>query len=184
MAKIGMFYGSNTGFTEEVARQIKEMLDNIESGLVEVFNIAHAAPQDMAQWDNLIFGVPTVNIGQLQDDWDVFWPRLDEIDFTDKKVAICGLGDQYNYSDTFLDAVGMLANKVKERGGELVGEWPTTGYQFENSLALDGDHFMGLALDEENEPNLTQSRLETWLSQVLAAFGIAVDQPGMISVGR
>lgn len=184
MAKIGLFYGSNTGFTEEVARQVKEMLDDLEPGLVEMFNIARATPQDMAPWDCLIFGIPTVNIGQLQDDWDVFWPHLDEIDFTGKKVAIFGLGDQYNYSDTFLDAVGMLANKVKERGGEVVGEWPTSGYQFEHSLAVEGDHFMGLALDEENETNLTRGRLETWLPQVLAAFGIAVDQPESMSVGR
>ncbi|MCC7447244.1 MAG: flavodoxin [Anaerolineae bacterium] len=184
MAEIGMFYGSNTGFTEEIARQIKEMLDHIAPGLVEVFNVAHATASDMARWDCLIFGMPTVNIGQLQDDWDVFWPHLDEIDFTGKQVAIFGLGDQYNYSDTFLDAVGILANKVKERGGTLVGEWPIAGYQFENSLALDGDHFMGLALDEDNEPELTQGRLDTWIPQVLAAFGIAVDQPDSVPVGR
>ena len=183
MAKIGLFYGSNTGFTEEVARQIKAMLDNIEAGLVEVFNIAQASPEDMVQWDNLIFGISTVNIGQLQDDWDVFWPNLDAIDFTGKKVAIFGLGDQYNYSDTYLDAVGMLANKVKERGGELVGEWPTVGYQFENSLALDGDHFMGLALDEDNETDLTAGRLQAWLPQVLDAFGIDVAQPASLSMG-
>ncbi len=182
MAAIGLFYGSNTGFTEEVARQIKSMLDAIDTGLVEVFNIAHAAPGDIAQWDKLIFGISTVNIGQLQDDWDIFWPHLDEIDFTGKQVAIFGLGDQYNYSDTYLDAAGMLANKVKERGGELVGEWPTTGYQFENSLALEGDHFMGLALDEDNESNLTAGRLQAWLAQVLAAFGIDVEQPERLPV--
>ncbi len=176
MAKIGLFYGSNTGFTEQVADQVKELLDNTEPGLAELFNISHATPQDIAQWDCLIFGIPTVNVGQLQDDWDVFWPHLDEIDFTGKKVAIFGLGDQYNYSTTFLDAAGILANKVKERGGELVGEWPTTGYQFETSLALDGDHFMCLALDEESESNLTQSRLETWMPQVLAAFGITASE--------
>jgi flavodoxin I len=183
MAKIGLIYGSNTGYTKEVARQVKKMLDNIEPDLVEIFDIAHATIQDIAQWNYLIFGISTVSIGQLQDDWDIFWPHLDEIDFTGKKVAIFGLGDQFNYSDTFLDAVGMLANKVKERGGELVGEWPTTDYQFEGSLALDGDHFMGLALDEENEPNLTQDRLEIWLVDVLAAFDITVDQPETVAAG-
>lgn len=180
--KIGMFYGSNTGFTEEIARQIKEILDNLEPELVEVYNIAKVTPRDIARWDYLIFGIPTVNIGQLQDDWDAFWPHLDEIDFTGKKVAIFGLGDQYNYSDTYLDAAGMLANKVKERGGELVGAWPTAGYQFENSLAVDGDHFVCLALDEENESDLTQSRLETWIPQVLAAFGMAEKEPDPMPV--
>lgn len=183
MAKIGLFYGSNTGFTEEVARQIKSLLNEVEPGLVELYNIAQATPQQIAQWDNLIFGISTVNIGQLQDDWDVFWPHLDEIDFSGKKVAIFGLGDQYNYSDTYLDAAGMLANKVKERGATLVGEWPTDGYQFENSLALDGDHFMCLALDEDNEPELTSARLEAWLPEVLDSFGVTTDQPVGLPVG-
>jgi flavodoxin long chain len=181
MATIGLFYGSNTGFTEEVARQLKEILDGIQPGLVDSTNIAHAAPDDLAAWDYLILGIPTVNIGQLQDDWDIFWPHLDEIDLTGKRIALFGLGDQYNYSDTFLDALGMLAAKVKERGAELVGEWPAAGYQFENSLALDGDHFVGLALDEDNEPELTRGRLETWIVRVLEAFGLAADQLDSVS---
>ncbi len=164
MAQIGLFYGSNTGFTEEVAHQLKTLLDEIDPGLADLFNIARATPQQMAQYEYLIFGISTVNIGQLQDDWDVFWPHLDEIEFSGKKVAIFGLGDQYNYSDTYLDAAGMLATKVKERDAELVGEWPTANYQFENSLALDGEKFMCLALDEDNEPELTSARLEAWLS--------------------
>ncbi len=184
MARIGLFYGSNTGFTEDVTRQLKDLTNSFESGLVQAFNIGQATPQDIIQWNCLIFGIPTVNIGQLQDDWDVFWPLLDEIDFTGKKVAIFGLGDQYNYSDTYLDAAGMLAHKVKERGGEIVGQWPTSGYQFENSLAVEGDHFMCLALDEDNESDRTQARLEAWIPQVLAAFGMTVDQPDSIPAGE
>ncbi len=72
MAKIGLFYGSNTGFTEEVTDRIKELLDNIEPGLAEVFNISQTTPEAIAQWDCPIFGIPTVNVGQLQDNWDVF----------------------------------------------------------------------------------------------------------------
>jgi flavodoxin I len=182
MAKIGLFYGSDTGNTEDVAGRIKNMLDGIEPGLVQVFDMSRTTPADFEPFQYLILGIPTANIGQLQTDWDIFWPHLDEIDFSGKKVALFGLGDQYTYANTYLDALGMLAYKVQERGGELVGAWPAESYNFDGSVALDSDHFMGLGLDEENQSELTQSRLETWIPQVLAAFGIAVDHPESISL--
>lgn len=174
MAQIRLFYGSDTGNTEDIVRRIKDILEAIEQGSVQVFDISHATPADFEPCQNLILGIPTANIGQLQTDWDIFWPHLDEIDFSGKKVALFGLGDQYAYANTFLDALGMLAYKVLERGGELVGSWPEDGYNFDSSGALDGDHLLGLGLDQENQAELTQSRLETWLPQVLAAFGLPV----------
>jgi flavodoxin I len=109
----------------------------------------------------------------MQDDWDIFFPSFADLDLSGKKIAIYGLGDQYGYTMTFLDAVGFLGEEVLERGAQLVGYWPTTGYQFEASLALDGDSFMGLALDEDNEAKLTEDRLARWVSQVAHEFGLA-----------
>ncbi|MCL4507675.1 MAG: flavodoxin [Chloroflexi bacterium] len=172
MAKIGLFYGTDTGNTEDVAQRIKSMLDDIEPGIAALHDMSRATPADLAQYDCLILGIPTANIGQLQTDWDMFWPHLDKIDFSGKKAALFGLGDQYAYGNTFMDALGMLAYKIQERGGELVGAWPAADYNFDGSVALDGDHFLGLSLDQENQADLTQSRLEVWLPQVLAAFGI------------
>lgn len=174
MAKIGLFYGTDTGNTEDAAQRIKSILEDIEPGILELHDMARSTPADLAQYDYLILGIPTANIGQLQTDWDLFWPHLDEMDFSGKKVALFGLGDQYAYANTFMDALGMLAYKIQERGGELVGAWPADGYNYVGSVALDGDHFLGLALDQENQADLTQSRLETWLPQVLTAFGIPV----------
>jgi flavodoxin I len=173
MAPIGLFYGSDTGNTEDVVGRIKNILDEVEPGLVQVFDMSRTNPADFEPFQNLILGIPTTNIGQLPTDWDIFWPHLDEIDFSGKKVALFGLGDQYAYANTFMDALGMLAYKVQERGGELVGKWPADGYNFDSSVALDGDHFLGLALDQENQSELTQSRLNTWLPSVLAAFGLS-----------
>ena len=68
MAKIGLFYGSNDGHTEAVANRIKAAFDIYEPDPVSVTNIAHASVEDIARWDNLIFGIPTWNIGLLQDD--------------------------------------------------------------------------------------------------------------------
>ncbi|HEY3290781.1 MAG TPA: flavodoxin, partial [Anaerolineae bacterium] len=165
MAQIGLFYGTDTGNTEDVVARMKNRLDELAPGAAQVYDISKATPSDIEAYQNLILGIPTANVGQLQTDWDVFWPHLDEIDFSGKKVALFGLGDQYAYANTFLDALGMLAYKVLERGGDLVGSWPIDGYNFDNSGALDGDHFLGLGLDQENQAELTQSRIETWLAQ-------------------
>ena len=172
MAKIGLFYGSNDGHTEAVADRIKAAFDAYEPDMVSVANIAHTTVEDIARWDKLIFGIPTWNIGLLQDDWYIFFPNLDQLDLTGKIVAIFGLGDEYEYSSTFLDAVGTLADKVMDRGGDLIGLWPAKGYEFETSLALDGEYFLGLALDEDHHPELTDARIKTWVLQLLDEFGI------------
>lgn len=177
MAKIGLFYGSNDGHTEEVADRIRAAFDRYEPDMVSVANIAHASVEDIARWDYLIFGIPTWNIGLLQDDWYIFFPRMDQLDLTEKTVAIFGLGDEYEYGSTFLDAVGTLADKVMERGGGLVGLWPTRGYEFESSLAQDGEYFLGLALDEDHHPELTDERIKAWVAQLIDEFSMAKGQP-------
>ena len=176
MTKIGLFYGSNDGHTEDVAERIKAAFDDYEPDIVSVANIAHASVDDIGRWDKLIFGIPTWNIGQLQDDWYIFFPDMDRLDLTRKKVAIFGLGDQYEYSSTFLDAVGTLADKVMERGGDLIGLWPAQGYAFESSLALEGDYFLGLALDEDHQPELTDERIKAWVAQLAKEFGLSTRQ--------
>jgi flavodoxin I len=173
MSRIGLFYGSNDGHTADVAERIKKLFDRLEPGLVAVFDIGSAKPEDLMGWDLLIFGIPTWNIGLMQDDWDIFFPSFADLDLSGKKIAIYGLGDQYGYTMTFLDAVGFLGEEVLERGAVLVGYWPTQGYQFEGSLALDSDdYFMGLALDEDNEARLTDERLERWVTQIAEEFGL------------
>jgi flavodoxin I len=176
MAKIGLFYGSNEGHTEYVADRIKQAFDEIDPNLVTIFNIAKATVDDIAQWEYLIFGIPTWNVGQLQDDWDIFLPDMDKLDLSGKKVALFGLGDQYIYPETFLDAMGILGEKVRDQGGERVGYWPIDGYQFTDSLAQEGDHFIGLAIDEEQEPELTDERIQAWVQQLVQEFGLDVPQ--------
>jgi flavodoxin I len=177
MAKIGLFYGSNEGHTEQVAQWIKTEFDDYEPDIVEVFNIAHSTVADVATWDYLIFGIPTWDNGKLQDDWDIFLPQMDQLDLTNKKVAIFGLGDQYLYSVTYLDAVGILGRKVRERGGELVGYWPDDGYEIADSAALEDGMFMGLAVDQDNEPEKTAERVEAWVLQVVQEFAIFEAEP-------
>ena len=172
MAKIGMFYGSTTGNTETAADLIKQEFDKLDSNVVEVFNVADGPINKMVDFDYLILGGSSWGDGELQDDWNDVWDQMDEMDFRGKKVALFGLGDQFGFSDTFQDALKLMADKVKELGGELVGLWPNEGYEFDDSAALVGDKFLGLSLDEDNQSDLTPQRVEAWVSQLKEEFGL------------
>lgn len=174
MAAIGLFYGSSTSHTEYIAYDLRDML-NAQPGseMVDIHNVGSVDLERMMDYDCLILGIPTWDIGQLQSDWDIAWGDLEALDLSGKKVAIFGVGDQYGYADTYQDAAGMLAEVVLECGGELVGYTSTEGHVFINSLFTEGSQFMGLALDEDSQPEHTGERLKAWVPQIIAEFGIA-----------
>lgn len=170
-AEIGLFYGSSTCYTEIAAEKIRELLG---AGRVDIFNIADTSVTLMADYRYLILGIPTWDYGELQEDWEAQWDALDDIDFSGKTVALYGLGDQVGYPEWFQDALGFLWAKVINQGATTVGLWPVNGYHFEQSKALtrDGKHFVGLALDDESEFQLSEERLRLWCQQILAEFGL------------
>ncbi|QBG48302.1 hypothetical protein EGM51_13205 [Verrucomicrobia bacterium S94] len=88
------------------------------------------------------------------------------MEVTASAAAVFGLGDQFGYGDTFVDGMADMAEAVKEKGLRLVGSWPTEGYAFSESRAQDGDAFVGLALDQDNEEDKTAGRLKTWAEQI------------------
>ncbi len=172
MAKIGLFYGSNTGNTESIAYIIKEEFDKILPGAVEVHNIGRSTPEDILRYNLQIMGIPTWNTGELQDDWDAFMPKFNSMDMNGKKVALFGLGDQNGYGFNFLDAVGILADKVMERGAQVWGLWSNKAYQFEESKARIDEFFLGLGIDEVGQTEMTRPRIQQWVKDVKAEFGL------------
>lgn len=172
MTPIGLFYGSDTGFTTLVTTMIKEEFDTVAPDLVTVHNIAETPVERMLDYDHLIIGCPTWNIGQLQDDWDNVFLKLDELDLSGKKLAIFGLGDQFGYPESFCDAIGILGRKFIERGAELVGYTSTAGFEFTFSQGVADGMFMGLALDDENESDRTPERITDWIWQLVDEFDL------------
>lgn len=170
-ALIGLFYGSSTCYTEIAAEKIKASLGGHR---VDIFNIAHTPIVSAEFYQCLIFGIPTWDYGELQEDWEDIWDDLDQLSLAGKKVALYGLGDQIGYPEWFLDAMGYLHTKLLNQGATAVGLWPNTGYDYEQSKALTPDktHFVGLALDEENEFSKTEGRIKTWTQQILQEFGL------------
>jgi len=167
--RIGLFYGSTGGNTRRVAELVRDAF--APEAVVELHDVRGATDEDFAPYDFLIFGAPTWHGGELQDDWEAFVSHLDAADLSGKTVALYGLGDQKAYPDAFLDALGTLYEHVKRRGANVIGRWPTHGYTFTHSsavvdAAVEDGTFIGLALDEENQPDQTPDRVARWVKRL------------------
>ncbi len=158
MNKIGIFYGSSVGNTRFVAEKLHDLIPHAELIAVE-----NSDQSDIEKYDVLILGTSTWGVGSLQDDFETFVSTLLESDIKNKKVALFGLGDQYTYPDTFCNGMGKLYELIKNKGCSFIGKWPSDSYDFSESIAVIDDHFVGLALDEDNEPDLTDYRLQEWI---------------------
>lgn len=173
MPKIGLFFGSDEGNTESISHRIARRLGE---DIVDIHDIGEVTQLEFMDYDKLILGIPTWDFGQIQSDWEDFWEDLEDIDFSGKTVAFVGLGDQFGYGDFFLDAMGMLHDVVVESADKIIGYWPTEGYDYDASKAEitveDKTLFMGLALDEDQQPELSAERLNRWCVQVHQEFGL------------
>lgn len=165
--QVTILFGSTGGTTEEVANKIAENL----SYEAKIIDIANATVEDFNNTKNLILGTSTWGDGDLQDDWDDFFTNLDKIDFSNKKVALFGIGDQDSYEDTFLDGMGTLYEKVKEKGAVIVGDKvDVSSFDFEESTAVQDGSFVGLAIDEDNQEELSDERIKSWAENLNSSF--------------
>jgi flavodoxin I len=161
--KLLLVYGSSTGNTKNVADAIKEELGD---AVDHVKNITDIHPVDLAQFDKVIVGVPTWHIGEIQEDWGAVLPEIEALSFQGKRVAVFGLGDGKGYPETYVDAMAELVEKFEKKGAQLVGLWPTDGYDFKKSKAIRDGKFLGLVIDVENQDHLSDKRVKAWVSQL------------------
>lgn len=174
MAMVGIFFGSDTGNTENIAKMIQKILQTqFGAGVSEVHDIAKSSKEDLEGFDILLLGIPTWYYGEAQCDWDDFFPTLEDMDFSGKLVALFGCGDQEDYAEYFCNAMGTLRDIIEPLGAAIVGYWPTMGYYFEASNGLkDEDNFIGLAIDEDRQPELTEERVSTWVTQIVKELSL------------
>ena len=175
MARIGIFFGTDTGRTRLIAKLIARKLEARNPGSAAApVNIGRTTLADFLAVDALILGSSTLGDGQLpglsvglaQPSWEEFLPQLAGANMRGKIVAIFGLGDQKKYPDEFVDAIGLIHDVVVAAGAIVVGRWPVAGYEFNISQAQDGDDFLGLAIDQINQPLQTEARVDSWLAQI------------------
>merc|ERR1719213_544506 len=99
---VGLFFGTQTGKTEEAAAMIAT-----ETGL-EAQDIGDVSAADLAGFDGIIAGCPTWHTGADEQRsgtaWDDYLEEIRGLDLNGKPVAIFGCGDSAGYSDNFCDA--------------------------------------------------------------------------------
>ncbi len=167
MKKIGIFYGSNSGNTEEVAQRIQQ---EIGEDKADVYDISRTPSDKMLEYDNLIFGLSTWGDGDYQDDWAGFVMACDKEDLSHKAIALFGLGDQENYPNSFVDALGKLYKRISTQECKMIGEWPMEGYDFKHSKAVKDNKFVGLVIDEDVQSDKTNERIKKWVSRIIKEF--------------
>jgi len=166
MASIGIFVGSSAGATQGAADKLAEIFDD-----AEVINMEEDY-DDLDQFDEfdvLLIGSSTWGQGDPQRDWvdPLYEMENDEPDFSGKKVAFFGAGDQESHGEEFVSALGKMKTIFSKLGADTqYGYWPTEGYKYEASLAEEDGKFCGLAIDAINQDDLTDERVSAWAMQV------------------
>lgn len=160
MSNTIVIYGSSTGTCEAIAEKIAQKLG------CEALNVQELSADVVAQHQNLILGTSTWGAGELQDDWYDGLSVLKGADLSGKTIALFGCGDCSTYSDTFVGGIGELHDGIKQSGAKFIGAVSTDGYTFDDSSAVVDGKFVGLPLDDVNEDDKTDERIDAWIAQI------------------
>lgn len=163
MNKTCIIYGSSTGTCQDLASRIAAKLgiDN-----ADVFDAGSISAEQLEGYQNLVLGTSTWGAGEMQDDWYDGVKAVKAANLNGKTVAIFGCGDSEGYSDTFCGGMGELYNAAKEAGAKVIGQVSTDGYTYDDSEAVVDGQFVGLALDEVNEDDKTDERIDAWVAAI------------------
>ncbi len=158
----GIFYGSTTGNTETLAKEIASALGVTSA---DVYDVGGSPIDKVAGYDTLLLGSSTWGLGELQDDWYSFVEELKKADLSGKKVGLFGCGDSASYPDTFCESIGLLHEELSDTGCTFIGQMDASGYPNNSSKAFEGGQVLGLAVDDD-EPNKTEGRLKAWVAVI------------------
>ncbi|MDR3345807.1 MAG: flavodoxin [Campylobacteraceae bacterium] len=167
MSKTGIFYASAGGDTTKIAEALSEAFELLEEDAV----LMESDFDDVSQfekYDVLFLGSSTWGQGDVHFSWvdALFEISSEHISFEDKTVAFFGAGDSVKHKEHFCSALGKLYQVFKNAGAKVIGFTPATGYTYQHSLSQVGDKFCGLAIDNTNEADKTQQRIESWIQEL------------------
>lgn len=173
MKKTALVYWPKKGNVENTAHKISALF---ETGSIDVFTISQLDAKQLMSYRLIIFGGSTIGADNWEDahtsKWYEFFKALKSVDLGGKTAAIYGLGDQVLYPEHFVDGMAIIRDELLAAGATIVGSWPVDGYEHTDSKSVEGDHFIGLALDDDQQPGLSDERIRTWVAMVKEAAGI------------
>lgn len=165
---IGLFYAPTGGNVHKVAKRIKQKLSGRK---VDMFYIRDIEPAQFLNYRTLILVSSTLGKeawnNDENDEWAAFMPGMHKLALNERQVALVGLGNHVLYPNNFVDGLRDMAELIEETGGILIGKTDPENYTFNMSKAIQEGVFVGLPLDEDNEPDKTDRRIEKWLSFLL-----------------
>lgn len=162
MKKIGIFYGTTTGSTLEVAEMIAREL-NVNPQ--DVHDVARTAPSDVADYDVIILGASTWGAGDLQEDMAGFLDGLQSLDLEGKEVAIFGCGDE-SMADTFCNSVGEIYHRLHDTKAMFIAPFSNGDYRYDHSASDVNGMIVGLCIDNVNHPEKTEARVKAWCEEI------------------
>ncbi|MEA3477520.1 MAG: flavodoxin domain-containing protein [Bacteroidota bacterium] len=167
MSKTLILFSPEGGNVDRVANKLGELIGNDKVDKIPVKDVEKG---DINKCNKIILVGSTVGADHwsneiIVDEWPEFFTKIKEISFENKKVAIVGLGNSVLYPEHFADGMAVLYERIKQQNGESLGKVDAKDYDFTDSEAVnDEGFFCGLAIDEDNEAELTTDRLEKWIS--------------------
>ena len=161
MKKTVIIYGSSTGTCQSIAETIANKL-----GVSDILDVAKVTAAQVNVYDNLLLGTSTWGAGDMQEDWYSGIKEIKNANLAGKTVALFGCGDSQSYSDTYCDGMGEIYRELQGTGCNIIGQVPTDGYTYDDSTAVVDGHFVGLALDDVNEGNMTEARIDAWIDSI------------------
>jgi len=167
MSKTAIFFSPEGGNVDSVANKLGELIGNDK---VDIIPVKEAEKGDLHKYNQIILVGSTVGTDHwnneiIVDEWPEFFTKTEEISFENKKLALVGLGNSVLYPEHFADGMAILYERILQQNGEVLGFFDAKEYDYTDSESLNDEGlFCGLAIDEDNEPELTTERLEKWIS--------------------
>lgn len=82
-------------------------------------------------------------------------------------MELFGTGYSEAYEDTFCDAMALIYDAIESKGVEFVGAYEPADYSATSSLICRNGKFIGLAIGNDNESELTSGRLDAWVALIV-----------------
>lgn len=162
MKKIGIFYGTTTGTTKDIAEMIGSELNVAEN---DIHDVATTSPSTVGDYDVLLIGASTWGDGDLQADMATWLDGVGALDLRGKEVAIFGCGDD-SMSETFCNGVGEIYHRLHDAHPEFIAPFNNDGYEYSHSESDVKGMIVGLCIDNINHPDETPSRVREWCAIV------------------